>query len=250
MHPGHRKPGGHAFLSDAVGGNGRSPKRMELGSGSGVRAMPRGPASVPKRPGQPETPRGVASTCSQTPGRPFPPDRDPRPRSASGGSCQLTSPAHARGGGGVRRGRRPAHARRELPSCSDPQHPPQRLSQPRGLGRHRQVPDGRKFPSGLTRAQCTMAPVAPRQSASVLGQGLQLPDTPAARRARPLPGGHLVWATRGGRRSQGGQEEGFHPCHPGGPAGQGTPAGEGVGARQAEKSQQPLRGRRRRPGDR
>lgn len=57
-----------------------------------------------------------------------------------------------------------------------------------------------------------MAPVGPRRNASAQRSGLQLPDSPAARRARALPGGgHLVRPVLGGRRSQGSQVKGPRP---------------------------------------
>nr|XP_037862382.1 uncharacterized protein LOC103235440 isoform X2 [Chlorocebus sabaeus] len=57
-----------------------------------------------------------------------------------------------------------------------------------------------------------MAPVGRRRSASARRPGLQLPDAPAACQLASPSGGHLDRPVRGGRRSQGRQEEGTRRC--------------------------------------
>lgn len=246
MHPGHGEPGGHGFPSDVSGGNGGDLRGRNGEGVRGVRAAPRGPLPAQTPRGPPETPRGVVSTGSHTPAHRLPRDRD-SPHPVPPPSSRGLSPPAPGGGVGVE-GVSPPTPTGSLPSGPGPPSyspPPRRPSQPRGQGRRHRVPDGRKFPSELTRAQRTMATVvAPRPSASA-GAGLQLPGTPGARRAPPLPGGgHLVGATRGTRRSRGDREESLHPCHPPPPPRRGSGAkehlrGKGGGDRYNARPQSP-----------
>lgn len=231
MQPGHRKPGGHAFLSDVSRGNGGVLRGRNGGGGRGVRATPRGPLRGPETAGSAENaPRGGLHGLPDTGPPALRGTRDPLPGSASVASGP--QPAHARGWGVRVEGVSPPTPAGSCLLAGTSKHPPRRPSQPRGGGPRAgpAAPGPRRAEVSLRTHPRAAHNGARRPAAKCVSAraGLQLPDTPAARRARPLPsGGHFVWATRGSRRSHGDQEESLHPYPRGGPAGQGDTCGGG-----------------------
>lgn len=254
MQPGHGKPGGHAFLSDVSRGNGGVLRGRNGGGGRGVRATPRGPLRGPETAGSAENaPRGGLHGLPDTGPPALRGTRDPLPGSASVASGP--QPAHARGWGVGGGGREPAHARRELPSCWDLQAPPTAplpapRRRPAGWAGSTRSPTGGSFPpySPARSAQWRPSPrgeVRQRSGRTTTPRNPRGAPRPAAPKRWPFCLGNSGQPTK--PRRPGREPSPVSPRRSSGA--RGHLRGRGSVQRQAAKSQQPLRVRRCRPGD-